>query len=88
MSKNHADHRRLPWRQWGRLRRRALDRDDWRCVRCESPLDLEVHHVIPLDQGGPALDLGNVETLCRDCHIDAHMDPERRAWRLLLAEGI
>ena len=79
---------RVPWRPWARVRRRALDRDDWRCMRCESPLDLECHHVVPLDQGGAALDLANVATLCRDCHLDAHAtDPERRAWRRLLAEG-
>ena len=84
MSRNHAG---LPWRQWARLRRRALDRDNWRCVRCESPLDLEVHHIQALADGGAALDLANVETLCRDCHIDQHADPERRAWRRLLAEG-
>ena len=83
MSRNHAD---LPWRQWARLRRRALDRDGWRCTRCESPLSLEVHHVVPLAEGGPALALGNVKTLCRDCHIDQHADPDRRAWRRLLAE--
>jgi len=30
MSQHHADHRRLPWRQWARVRRAALDRDGWR----------------------------------------------------------
>ena len=88
MSRSHRDHRRLPWRAWARARRRALDRDGWRCCRCESPLSLEVHHVRPLDQGGAALDLANLATLCRDCHIDVHVtDPERRAWRLFLAEA-
>ena len=85
MSRNHL---RLPWRARARLRRRALDRDNWRCVRCESPLDLEVHHVVPLAEGGPALALDNLSTLCMSCHLDAHMDPERRAWRRLLAEGL
>ena len=84
MSRNH---RQLPWRQWGRLRRRALVRDGWRCVRCEHPADLEVHHLVPLDQGGAARALDNVRRLCRNCHMDAHQDPERRAWRRLLAEG-
>ena len=82
MSRHHR--RRLPWRLWSPVRRRALDRDGWRCVRCESPLDLEVHHVQPLDAGGAALDLGNVETLCRECHIGEHMSGERLAWRRFL----
>ena len=71
----------------GRLRRRALDRDDWRCVRCGSPLDLECHHKRPLDKGGEHV-IGNVEMLCADCHRDSHraIDPERDAWRRLLRE--
>ena len=87
MSRHHRDHRRLPWRQWERLRRAALDRDGWRCTRCGSPAELEVHHVLPLAQGGAALDLANVETVCRGCHLGAHMDPQRRAWRRFIAEA-
>ena len=84
MSRNHV---RQPSRGWGRLRRRALDRDGWRCVRCESPIDLEIHHKRALANGGEPMALGNVETLCRDCHIDQHADPERRAWRRFLTEN-
>ena len=84
MSRNHAA---LGGEQ-GRLKRAALDRDDWRCVRCGSPLRLEMHHCRPLDKGGPHT-LDNVLMLCADCHIDAHrtiIDPERAAWRRLLYE--
>ena len=81
MSRNHLA---IHWRARARLRRAALDRDDWRCVRCESPLDLECHHVTPLAAGGEHV-LDNVAMLCRDCHIDHHtIDPERRAWRRYL----
>ena len=78
---------RLPWRRWSRVRRLALDRDGWRCRRCESPVDLEVHHVRPVGQGGEPYALANVEVLCRECHLSAHLDPERRAWRRVLVEG-
>ena len=81
MSRRHRDHRRLPWRAWARLRRAALDRDDWKCTLCRAPDELEVHHIVALDRGGAALDLANVETLCRGCHIAAHLDSERREWR-------
>jgi len=30
---------------------------------------LEVDHIIPLHQGGAAVDLDNLQTLCRDCHL-------------------
>ena len=84
MSRHHADHRRVPWRQWARVRRAALDRDLWRCRRCQSPLELECHHVVPLAAGGAALALANLEIICRFCHLSAHMTPERRAWRELM----
>ncbi len=87
MSRHHRNHRRLPWRAWERLRRAALDRDDWKCTRCRAPDELEVHHVQALDRGGAALALANVETLCRGCHIGAHLDPERRAWRMFIGEA-
>ena len=87
MSRNH---RRVTGAAWQRLRRAALDRDRWRCVKCESPVDLEMHHVIPLDKGGAPLALGNVSMLCASCHVDSHRtiaDPERSKWMKLLREG-
>ena len=78
---------RLPSRPWARVRRAALDRDEWRCCRCGSPLDLEVHHKRPVAVAPSlAFVLANVETVCRECHLGEHLDPERRAWRRLLRE--
>ena len=81
-------HRRLPWRALARARRAVLDRDGWRCRRCGHPGDLEAHHVTPLEAGGAALAVENLETLCRGCHIAEHRrdDPDRRAWRRYLQE--
>ena len=79
-------HRRHTWWRWEPVRRAALDRDGWRC-RCGSPVDLEVHHVVPLDKGGDPFDLGNLRTMCRDCHISLHLDPQRREWRAFVREG-
>ena len=73
-------------RQWGRLRRKALARDGYRCTRCGAPGRLEVHHVIPVERGGGD-DLANLMTRCRGCHLADHredrlrrMAPDRRAW--------
>ena len=87
MSRHHADHKRIPWRQWARVRRAVLDRDGWRCRRCGYPDGLECHHVEPLAQGGSPLELANLETVCRDCHLSAHLSPQRRAWRELMGNG-
>ena len=79
-------HRRLNGAEWDRARRAALDRDQWRCTRCGHPGGLEVHHLQSLDAGGAPFALGNLQALCRDCHIGVHLDPQRRAWRAFVAE--
>ena len=64
-----------------------MNRDNWRCVRCESPAGLEMHHLRPLADGGAPLALENVAMLCTSCHIDSHRtirDPERSKWMRLL----
>jgi len=49
----------------------VLDRDDSACVRCSATAELVVHHIIPARQGG-APHMGNLATLCEDCHRAAH----------------
>ena len=88
MSHNHV---RLTGARWRRLRRRCLDRDNWRCVKCESPARLEMHHKRSLADGGDPWSLDNVAMLCASCHIDAHRtvpDPERAKWMRLLQEEL
>jgi 5-methylcytosine-specific restriction endonuclease McrA len=41
------------------------------CDVCRSTDDLHVHHKIPVGFGGNN-DKGNLQTLCRTCHIKAH----------------
>ena len=85
-----ANHRAIPWRTWARIRRRVLERDAFRCVRCKRPGRLEVDHVIAIDHGGDPVDPANLQTLCRVCHVEKtagefdSIGSERRAWRALL----
>ena len=87
MSRHHA----ALGKDQGRLRRRCLDRDDWRCTEpgCGSPVNLEMHHTIPLDKGGQNV-IDNVRMVCASHHIEIHRhgDPERAAWCRLLWEGV
>ena len=54
--------------QWARVRRTALERDNYRCVKCGRGGRLEVDHIRPLHLGGAWYDLGNLQSLCYDCH--------------------
>lgn len=79
--------------RWAALRRRVFDRDGWRCRKCGKAGRLECDHVVPVERGGAPWDMGNIQTLCRGCHIDKHRKPlsrDRQDWhnRLIqLARG-
>ncbi|WP_247729723.1 HNH endonuclease [Halovivax limisalsi] len=76
---------------WAATRRAALERDDYRCVRCgtdraELGRNPDVHHIVPVRHFIEATDfektdahaLENVLTLCPPCHRKAdfgHFDP-------------
>jgi endogenous inhibitor of DNA gyrase (YacG/DUF329 family) len=67
---------------WREVRQEALERDGFECVACgmdanehrrEYGTGLEVHHIQPLvtfDEPEDANTLGNVVSLCRDCHTE------------------
>lgn len=63
----------------GRTKRRIMERDEYRCVKCASHRDLEVDHVVPIASGGTSDD-ENLQTLCKPCHRDKTRD-EREAAR-------
>jgi 5-methylcytosine-specific restriction endonuclease McrA len=50
------------------MKRRIKRRDGWRCTECGSTVDLEVHHRIPLADGGTDR-RSNLVTLCATCHL-------------------
>ena len=79
-------------RQWRKVRLVVLDRDGWSCVKCGKP-SREVDHIKSLENGGAVYELGNLQTLCRGCHISKtrgertvhETPPEVLAWRRYLA---
>ena len=74
-------------RGWRRLRQAAKNRDGWRCQDCGKAGILEVHHIIPLNDGGEDF-LDNLKTLCLDCHHAIHTNKpvERQAWDQVVKE--
>ena len=61
----------LQTEHWQRLRNAVLERDGKKCVRCEWPVRLQVHHKIYRDTPQDTL-LEDLETLCEKCHSGAH----------------
>lgn len=82
-------HHRASSHVWGRVRAAVLDRDDYRCQTdgCQRTAT-EVHHRVPVAQGGAMFDETNLVSLCRDCHRVAHdrRTPEQVEWDRYLQE--
>ena len=53
---------------WQVARAQAKRRDGHRCTVCGGTKNLEVHHIVPLEEIGAAFDLSNLATLCTGCH--------------------
>jgi len=62
---------KLSQQVYRRLMKRVLERDGWRCQKCGSLENLQVHHkTFRSRQGNDSLD--NLVTLCAHCHIAEH----------------
>jgi 5-methylcytosine-specific restriction endonuclease McrA len=57
--------------KYGQLRIRTLQRDGWKCQRCGSSLNLQVHHLRFRGRLGSDVP-DNLITLCMDCHSNEH----------------
>ena len=71
---------------WRPLRLAVLNAQNWTCQRCGG-WGNNCDHVKPLEDGGALYDLGNLQTLCKGCHIaktkreNQHQPtPELDAW--------
>ena len=78
-------------RVWRRLRLQILERDGYRCRTCERAGRLEVDHIQPIRKGGIEYDPGNLQVLCRGCHIEKTRLEQTRhrpdpKWQRLVAE--
>lgn len=57
---------------WRTTRNRALKRVEWRCERCVSKRELEVHHK-SYERLGAEWD-SDLQVLCSSCHEDEHLE--------------
>ncbi len=71
MDEEAALGQRLDAAEWIRLRKDILSRDGRQCVNCSAQTNLEVHHVVPLHQGGTNRPT-NLVTVCQSCHAGSH----------------
>lgn len=56
-------HRRIP----ASVRQQVMERDDHRCVVCESTEGLALDHILPFSRGGKH-NASNLQVLCRTCN--------------------
>lgn len=49
------------------IRRAVYERDKYRCVECDTHIDLTLDHIKPESKGGETTE-ANLRTLCRPCN--------------------
>ena len=59
-------------------RQEILDHTWTRCVNCGSDQHIELHHIVPLANGGNHI-FTNIVPLCYDCHLKAHNKIKRQS---------
>jgi 5-methylcytosine-specific restriction enzyme A len=67
--------------RWQKARALAKQRDGNRCGSCGATVDLQVHHIVRLEDGGAEFDLSNLTTLCVRCHGEQHRGDRRSTSR-------
>lgn len=61
---------RPPIEVWVTLRRAVLERDGYRCVRCQAPVTERTAHIDHIESGKHATNqIENLRTLDRRCHV-------------------
>lgn len=83
MSRKSSYQAHLASPYWKSVRKLVKERDGHRCVLCNTPEDLTVHHRTYKHVGQEMDNLGDLTTLCRPCHemFHAHSDAKRKAKR-------
>ena len=56
---------------WNKMIKSVLSRDGWKCTKCGSRKNLDIHHVTPKSEGGKHR-MENLITLCKACHNKEH----------------
>jgi len=63
----------LAYPEWKEKRKRIKERDNFKCVKCGSQKELQVHHIIYIEDKKPWEYNDNLLiTLCDECHKDVH----------------
>ena len=56
------------------MRKKAIERDR-KCLKCKATSPLSVHHIYPKSlYPEKTFDLGNLRTLCCNCHAKLHLE--------------
>ena len=73
---------RVTGRAWMEMRQKVLVRDLYTCQICKLVGgSLEVDHIVPLEQGGAAMDMDNLRTCCVPCHRTITDEQVRRLFK-------
>ena len=56
---------------WNVIREQVYDKCNHRCAICGDDENLEIHHIVPVHDGGQT-EVDNLTLLCHECHQLVH----------------
>lgn len=66
----------LPWNRIipSNVKQAVWKRDNGKCVKCGTDMNLHFDHIIPFSKGGTSLTENNIQLLCMDCNYKKSVD--------------
>ena len=58
---------------WNSIRAHCI-REHPFCIRCNIRQTEEIHHIVPISEGGDVFDRDNLMPLCYPCHLEVHAE--------------
>lgn len=59
---------------WRMIRCKVIERDGFKCVKCSSKENLQVHHLTYKNHFNEHNNLADMQTLCKFCHKKEHIE--------------
>ena len=69
----------LKSQEWKKKREEVLERDGYKCQKCEATENLQVHHLTYKNIFNEPLE--DLQTLCADCHRKVHEIWDKRKFK-------
>ena len=85
--KTHRSHDHWFRKEWRDIRKKALERDKYKCIVCNSTKNLQAHHV-SYNRLGKSDEYKDLVTMCHRCHERYHKVPSPKMYAVVIGRWL